>query len=74
MRKASIYYKDQLAGTLIETDDGEYVFQYDEAYIKAYPSAFIIFTMPVRFKPYHDKRCFHCFVGTFLKHYVTYQG
>lgn len=40
MRKASIYYKDHLAGTLTETDDGEYVFKYNEAYVKAYPKEF----------------------------------
>jgi len=63
MRNASIYYKDHLAGTLRETDDGEYVFQYDEAYIKAYPKDFITFTMPVRLKPYKDKRLFPFFEG-----------
>ncbi|MFD2742463.1 MULTISPECIES: HipA N-terminal domain-containing protein [Sphingobacterium] len=63
MRRASIYYKDHLAGTLTETDDGEYVFHYDEAYIKAYPAAFITFTMPVRSKPYNDKRLFPFFEG-----------
>jgi len=63
MRKASIYYKDHLAGILTETDDGEYIFQYDEAYIKAYPKAFITFTMPVNPKPYKDKRLFPFFEG-----------
>jgi serine/threonine-protein kinase HipA len=29
MRKAAVYYKDQFAGVLTETDEGEYSFQYD---------------------------------------------
>lgn len=63
MRKASIYYKNHLAGILTETNDGEYVFQYDEAYVSAYPKEFITFTMPVRPKPYKDKRLFPFFEG-----------
>lgn len=63
MRKASVYYKDHLAGVLMETDDGEYVFQYDEAYIQNYPTAFITFTMPVSPKVYKDKRLFPFFEG-----------
>ena len=30
MRKAAIYYKDFFAGILTETDEGKYVFQYEE--------------------------------------------
>jgi len=63
MRKASIYYKDHLAGILTETDDGEYVFRYDEAYTQDYPTVFITFTMPVSSKPYKDKRLFPFFEG-----------
>ncbi len=63
MRKAFIHYKDHLAGILTETDDGEYVFRYDEAYIRAYPTAFITFAMPVNSKPYKDKRLFPFFEG-----------
>lgn len=63
MRKASVYYKDHLAGVLTETDDGEYVFQYDKAYIQDYPTEFITFTMPVSSKLYKDKRLFPFFEG-----------
>jgi serine/threonine-protein kinase HipA len=41
MRKAIIYYKDLLAGILTETDDGDYIFQYEEAYVKNYPRQFL---------------------------------
>jgi serine/threonine-protein kinase HipA len=30
MRKPAIYYKDFFAGILTETDEGEYVLQYEE--------------------------------------------
>ena len=33
LRKAYAYYKNELAGTITETDDG-YIFQYDKDFIK----------------------------------------
>lgn len=63
MRKAAIYYKDLLAGILTETDEGEYVFQYEEKHIKEHPKQFLTFTMPVTPKPYSDKRLFPFFEG-----------
>lgn len=32
MRKGKVYYNNQPAGTLAETDAGEYIFHYDDAY------------------------------------------
>jgi serine/threonine-protein kinase HipA len=63
MRQANIYYKDSLAGILTETDDGEYVFQYDTQYVLDYPAQFISFTMPVTGKPYQANRLFPFFDG-----------
>lgn len=63
MRQAEIYYKEHLAGLLTETDEGEYVFQYNKAYVEEYPKAFITFTIPVTDKPYTDKRLFPFFEG-----------
>lgn len=63
MRKAVIYYKDLPAGILTETDDGEYVFQYEEKYVQQHPKQFLTFTMPVSSKPYTDKRLFAFFEG-----------
>lgn len=63
MRKAAIYYKDYLAGTLTETDDGDYHFQYDENYITEHPKESISLTMPVRSETYTDKRLFPFFEG-----------
>lgn len=63
MRQGKVYYKNRLAGIITETNDGEYVFTYDDAYTKAYPNDFITFTMPVRDKPYTEKRLFPFFEG-----------
>lgn len=63
MRSAKIYYKDILAGTLAETDDGEYVFQYEKNYVIENPDQFITFTMPVTDEPYTENRLFPFFEG-----------
>ncbi len=63
MRKGKVYYNNYLAGIILETDDGEYVFQYDAQYVKNHPDDFITFTMPVTSKPYIDKRLFSFFEG-----------
>ncbi len=63
MRQGKVYYKDHFAGMITETNDGEYVFQYAEDYVRKYPKEFITFTMPVNEKPYVDKRLFPFFDG-----------
>lgn len=63
MRQAEIFYKEMLAGILTETDDGEYIFKYDNDYVKKHPNQFLTFTMPVREKEYVDKRLFQFFDG-----------
>jgi len=63
MRSASIYYKEILAGKLTETNEGEFVFQYEELYVKNHPDKFITFTMPVTERPYIENRLFPFFEG-----------
>lgn len=63
MRSAKIYYDLTLAGTLVETNDGEYTFTYSPDYVKAYPGQFLTFTMPVRNDPYKNDRLFPFFEG-----------
>jgi len=63
MRKAKVYYDDILAGMLTETDDGEYVFEYNAGYVEHYPQQFVTFSMPVRSDKYVDKRLFPLFEG-----------
>ena len=47
MRLADIYYEDLLAGTLTETDEGDYIFRYDSDYVDKYPGKIISFSFPV---------------------------
>lgn len=63
MRSAQIYYKELLAGKLVETNDGEFAFQYDEQYVKNQQGEFITFSMPVSNRPYKEKRLFPFFEG-----------
>lgn len=63
MRKGQVFYKEQLAGIITETDDGEYVFQYDQDYVKEHSTEFITFTMPVTVLPYTEKQLFSFFEG-----------
>ena len=63
MRQAEIFYADKLAGILTETDEGEYIFEYDKSYIQEYPDQFITFTMPVREEAYISRYLFAFFEG-----------
>jgi len=63
MRQGKVYYKNYLAGIITETNEGEYVFQYDEQYVKDHPKEFITFTMPVTNNPYTENRLFPFFEG-----------
>lgn len=63
MRQAKVYYKDDFAGIISETDEGEYLFAYDKDYIKHFPKQFITFSMPVSEKVYKDNRLFPFFEG-----------
>lgn len=63
MRRAEIYYEDNLAGMLTETDEGDYLFQYDEQYVAEHPTEFITFSMPVSRMLYRNNRLFPFFEG-----------
>jgi serine/threonine-protein kinase HipA len=63
MRQGKVFYNGQFAGIITETDDGEYLFQYDKKYINNFPEQFITFTMPVSKKIYRDNRLFPFFEG-----------
>jgi serine/threonine-protein kinase HipA len=63
MRKGRVYYKEHFAGIITETNDGEFVFQYDLNFVNEHPKEFITFTMPVTKHPYTEKRLFPFFDG-----------
>lgn len=63
MRSGKVFYQEHFAGTIIETDEGEYTFQYEPDFVKDHPNDFITFTMPVSNIIYKDKRLFPFFEG-----------
>jgi serine/threonine-protein kinase HipA len=63
MRQAKVFYQDQFAGILTETNEGEYIFRYEEEYVRKFPSDMITFSMPVSRFAYYDKRLFPFFEG-----------
>lgn len=63
MRRGTVYYNNIPAGTLTETDDGEFIFQYTDGYISNYPAKYISFNFPVRKEPYRENRLFPLFEG-----------
>ena len=63
MRQAIVKYNRELAGVLMEEENGEYSFTYDESYIQNNPNQFITFEMPVTSQPYKGKRLFPFFDG-----------
>lgn len=63
MRSAKVFYKDILAGIVVETNEGDYHFTYDATYVKTYPHQFITFSMPVRKETYRSDRLFPFFDG-----------
>ena len=63
MRQGNVFYKDHFAGTITETNEGEYIFQYDGKYVHEHPDGFITFSMPVALEPYTDNRLFPFFEG-----------
>ena len=60
LRKARVFYKNELAGHISETQDG-YIFQYDHEFFKK--NIPISISLPPREEPYHSKELFPFFKG-----------
>ena len=63
MRQGIVKYNNIKTGLLTEDDNGEYLFVYDEHYVKNHPHQFISFQMPVSTNPYRSFRLFPFFDG-----------
>lgn len=63
MRQAKVLYNERIAGTLTETDEGEYIFKYDKQYLESEDSEPITLTMKLREQPYVADRLFAFFEG-----------
>lgn len=60
LRRAKVFYKDELAGRITETPDG-YTFQYDPWFLKKNIS--ISMSLPCRQEAYYSKELFPFFKG-----------
>lgn len=52
MRAAEVFTNGVLAGTLSETDDGKYIFKYDDAYLLDSRNRAISLSLPKRKEPF----------------------
>lgn len=59
-RKARVFYKNELAGDILETQNG-YIFQYDREFLKR--NIPISLSLPPREEPYYSKELFPFFKG-----------
>ncbi len=60
LRKAQIFYNEDLAGYISETKDG-YIFEYNKEFLKK--NIPISISLPLREEPYESKQLFHFFRG-----------
>ncbi len=60
MRKANVFYNNEIAGYLSESLDG-YIFQYDLEFLKK--NIPLSISLPPSPEPYHSKELFHFFKG-----------
>lgn len=62
MREALVYYKNEYAGKLWESDE-EFLFQYDSKYLANVKSKPVSLTLPKQEKPHKSKELFPFFDG-----------
>jgi len=60
LRKAQVFYNNDLAGYVGETKDG-YIFEYNKEFLKK--NTAISISLPIREGPYESKQLFHFFRG-----------
>lgn len=61
-RSAKVFYDDQYAGVLTESDDG-YIFSYDGEYLGNPDSMAVSLTLPLQSELFHDRYLFPFFDG-----------
>jgi serine/threonine-protein kinase HipA len=62
MRKGFVYFKNEFAGEIIESEEG-FEFRYNEVYLNNEESIAISFTLPKKKEPYIQKNMFAFFDG-----------
>jgi len=61
MRKAIVHYKDQVAGTLIQNDEGRFRFTYIDAWYENPDKPAISLSLPKVKREYNSAHLFSCF-------------
>ncbi|HZW69711.1 MAG TPA: HipA N-terminal domain-containing protein, partial [Hanamia sp.] len=61
MRKAEVLFKDQLAGMLVQDDDGSFSFAYQTEWVEDNSKPAISLTLPKRHEPYRSEFLFPFF-------------
>ena len=62
MRKGNVYYKNILAGAIVENEEG-YTFQYDTIFLSTASVKPVSLTLPIQKHPYQSKVLFPFFDG-----------
>ncbi len=63
MRACQIYRRDVVAGTLQESDTGDFIFTYDPAYLANDDLPPVSLTLHKRVEPHRSPHIFPCFVA-----------
>lgn len=69
MKKGTVYYRDQVAGTLEKTDDGEFIFRYDPVYYANPMCRAVSATLPKTQSEYRSPYLFPFFFGLLAEGY-----
>lgn len=62
MRRAAVYFREQLAGVLTEDEDG-YAFVYDAAYLAQPDAVSVSLTLPLQTEPFRSRTMIPFFDG-----------
>lgn len=63
LRKAKIWVNNHWAGSLLETSEGEFIFQYEQTYCDDSSHHPVSLTLPKKMEPYRSKTLFPFFDG-----------
>ena len=74
MRVAEVFTNGVLAGTLLETDEGKYIFKYDNAYLLDSRNRAISLSLPKRKEAFIADELFPFFYNMLSVHYYSSRG
>jgi HipA-like protein len=63
MRQATVFFKDEEAGVLIQNDDGTFAFRYHDRWFRDSSKAAVSLTLPKTRQQFHSKHLFPFFIN-----------